>query len=582
MLKGFTDVPVFNIDHDFLDIKVYIDCLCEFIMECDTPMTISIQGDWGSGKTSIMNMIKCQVSDKVLPIWFNTWQYSQFEMQQYLTISLITNIINELEVPKEKVDKLSGLLMGTVNAVKGIAKFGATTIAEQTIGQVNAQKVDNYLFGTQNINDLANELKNLKQKLEEAVAKKLAKENKNRLIIFIDDLDRLAPEKAVEFLEVLKNFLDIKKCVFLLAVDYEVVTQGIKKKYGAELGEAKGKSFFDKMIQLPFAVPISNYDINKYLKTFLGYLKIEQDETNLELYKNLINYSIGFNPRSVKRLFNNFMLLNRVAEHKNIFQHDIANNQKRLLFASLCLQLAYEEVYEYLLNHQEEMNAEVLYTLCDSKKIKSSKDLEGFRACLKKSDDKYYENLSNFFEHYYSAIDFNFDSDVSNDEFNYLWSALKLTSITSHNEEASKSNRPDYLSNFQSFVVYYLQEKKYNRNVLVVLNAFHQKLMKLKEQDKNSTKIDIKLSEKKVIYRNPFAQGRIKNFTYFNVSTNYLKIGYYTKRPRYGLELHEEKISIEHLENLDPKSEDYKLKAIETVEVYWSKIDTSFKNFLCD
>lgn len=52
------------------------------------------------------------------------------------------------------------------------------------------------------------------------------------MVIFVDDLDRLQPAKAVELLEVLKVFLDCEKCVYVLAVDYEVVTQGIKQKFG--------------------------------------------------------------------------------------------------------------------------------------------------------------------------------------------------------------------------------------------------------------------------------------------------------------------------------------------------------------
>ena len=69
---GYTDRPVEQLDEDSFGIKTYIDGLCEFIVSCDTPMTISIQGDWGSGKTSMMNMIKKVVDDRVHAIWFNT------------------------------------------------------------------------------------------------------------------------------------------------------------------------------------------------------------------------------------------------------------------------------------------------------------------------------------------------------------------------------------------------------------------------------------------------------------------------------------------------------------------------------
>lgn len=75
---GNTDRPVENIANDTFGIGKYINGLCTFILHCDTPMTISIQGDWGSGKTSMMNMVRSKIANNVHTLWFNTWQFSQF------------------------------------------------------------------------------------------------------------------------------------------------------------------------------------------------------------------------------------------------------------------------------------------------------------------------------------------------------------------------------------------------------------------------------------------------------------------------------------------------------------------------
>ena len=56
-------------------------------------MTIAIQGDWGSGKTSMMNMIREQLGDRVITTWFNTWQYSQFNMGDALAVSFLSSLI---------------------------------------------------------------------------------------------------------------------------------------------------------------------------------------------------------------------------------------------------------------------------------------------------------------------------------------------------------------------------------------------------------------------------------------------------------------------------------------------------------
>lgn len=77
---GYPDKPVSNINEDLFNVEVYVNALCSFIRSCETPMTISVQGDWGSGKTSLMNMMMANLQGSVWPIWFNTWQFSQFDM----------------------------------------------------------------------------------------------------------------------------------------------------------------------------------------------------------------------------------------------------------------------------------------------------------------------------------------------------------------------------------------------------------------------------------------------------------------------------------------------------------------------
>ena len=75
-------------------------------------------------------------------------------------------------------------------------------------------------------------------------------------MVYVDDLDRIDPEDAVSILELLKNIFNIKDCVFVLAIDYQVVVKGLKEKFGEPTPENEWefRSFFDKIIQLPFCV----------------------------------------------------------------------------------------------------------------------------------------------------------------------------------------------------------------------------------------------------------------------------------------------------------------------------------------
>lgn len=79
---GLTDLPAEN---DVFDIDLYRDSMARFIENCKTPMTISIQGTWGTGKTTFMKMVKAKLENSKF-IEFNTWQFSQFDMDSDLSL----------------------------------------------------------------------------------------------------------------------------------------------------------------------------------------------------------------------------------------------------------------------------------------------------------------------------------------------------------------------------------------------------------------------------------------------------------------------------------------------------------------
>ena len=54
--------------------------------------------------------------------------------------------------------------------------------------------------------------------------------------MFVDDLDRCLPEKAIGVLEAIKLFLDVENCIFMLGLDQEVIARSVEMKY-KELGE---------------------------------------------------------------------------------------------------------------------------------------------------------------------------------------------------------------------------------------------------------------------------------------------------------------------------------------------------------
>lgn len=442
-MQGYTDIPVELIEKDELEVKVYIESLSEFITECSTPMTIAIQGDWGSGKTSMMNMIRQNVDSKVVSIWFNTWQYSQFEMASYLSASLLSNFLEKIGAEPETKSWLKTMTRGAST----VGKAAVIVATEKIVGETIAGNLNDH-FSTTEAQDIAKNLESLRDKITDAVNKKLSKESgKDRIVVFVDDLDRLAPEKAVELLEVLKIFMDVPNCVFVLAVDYGVITQGLIKKFGDQVGHSKGKSFFDKIIQLPFTVPTSRYDISTYIKNLLsGVVGENVDENAIKAYREIADSSIGSNPRSLKRLFNSFILLNKVASKKEMFVDAAVKQQdkQRVLFATLCLQMAYPELYEFMIRNKDELEADFFENMKDLESIESNELVEKFKGVLlaekvlNANDDNklYYGKLSNFMEVFYNSLQLDDDlEDLSDEELGNLKNILSFSAITANTRE---------------------------------------------------------------------------------------------------------------------------------------------------
>jgi len=133
MSIGVTDIPVrWDSDSDdLLNVKDYLDGLQDFILHCPTPISIAIQGDWGTGKTSIMNYLrkKLEQNPAVRPVYFNTWQYSQFNMSESLYFSFFSAIASAIggTTAKEFGKKLLISQPAKLIASRQIAKKAAST-----------------------------------------------------------------------------------------------------------------------------------------------------------------------------------------------------------------------------------------------------------------------------------------------------------------------------------------------------------------------------------------------------------------------------------------------------------------------
>ena len=342
MKTGVIDEPLSEGENDKLGITGYATALFQFITDAETPMTIGVQGDWGSGKTSLMHQMWFKFEDpkvsalRTKQIWVNTWEHSLLKTPQEALVSIIDAIINELSKDLND-DRRIVIRKKAQNVLQGAFRVGMSMT-----GGVEGAKVAKEWMESDN------SIAELKKSLNKAVEEISPKEY-DRLIVYIDDLDRLEPANAVEILELLKNIFSIKKSVFVLAIDYNVVVKGLAKKFGALTKENRWEydAFFHKIIQLTFQMPVNSYDIGNYLRLLLkdiGFVK--ENELKAEYLEKLIKVTIGGNPRSIKRLVNNIALNKIFISLKD--KTKMKKNEKFLLVALNCIQIQYPKIYEAL------------------------------------------------------------------------------------------------------------------------------------------------------------------------------------------------------------------------------------------
>ena len=450
-MNGFTDKPTSTLNEDAFGIQQYIAGINEFIMECYTPMTIAIQGDWGSGKTSMMNMIREQLGDRVITTWFNTWQYSQFNMGDALAVSFLSRLIADLETEQ---DQKTGNIKKALKTISRFAKTAGVIAADTFVGGKAADTLESGFaaLSEQNEVDMPQAINELKDQFQTAVNNKIQQAGKDRLVIFIDDLDRLHPGKAVELLEVLKLFLDCDNCVFVLAIDYAVVSQGVKQKYGELIGEEKGRSFFDKIIQVPFKMPVAQYNVKNYVLSSLQALGITVSDAEVESYVKLIQRSVGCNPRAMKRLFNAFLLLNKIAANGTVI--DAA--QRKMLFAILCLQLSFENIYNYIVQNAEDCyDGNMLQSLTTPETYTEGSDAERLSHELHLNSDTDIINAVDFMTVFVSVLDQDGDGQLAETEVSSFINILRFSTITANTSTVSTTD-----ANLESHYRYYNRDFK--------------------------------------------------------------------------------------------------------------------------
>ncbi len=351
---SLSDIPFKECVNDF-GTERYVNGLIKFIENSSAPITIALQGEWGSGKTSMMTRLEralCSKEDSpFIGVNINTWEYSMMSSPEMTVYKILAKLVRELtgenSDSKKKVSKiLRGLYRGGREALKMIPGVNVAVEMAKIPTDISVDEKDN---------DAS--LSELREELQQVINSRIADTGQRGVIVFVDDLDRLNPPVAVEILELLKNVFTLDNCIFVLAIDYDVVVKGLEPKFGklTDKNEREFRSFFDKIIQVPFSLPVSSYRPMDFVLNALvgiGYLKdIDTSDPNVRArFSSVVESSVGKNPRSIQRLIHTLSLLDCIAQCGSEKDEVATMDEKLLNFIIVAIQICYPQIYRLLVH----------------------------------------------------------------------------------------------------------------------------------------------------------------------------------------------------------------------------------------
>ena len=305
-----SDQPIQSSSQDIIGRKKFAHSVAETIISYETAneLVLGLFGEWGSGKTSLLNLtierieeLSKEVKDKPIIIKFNPWNFS--EQNQLITqyFSILSGILKrkdnseELIYIGEKLEEYSNIFE-PLSIVPVVGQF--TFIA----------KIGMRLFG----NSLKLKGKDKKRSLDEIRIEinNLLKKIDNKIIVIIDDIDRLTPYEIRQIFQLVKKIADFPNIIYLLAFDKKVVLNALQ-----EVHKGFENEYLEKIIQVPFEIPpISKEDMYQFLFNQIDKIiaDLPQKEFNQSYWGNIFHSGIKYYFHSLRDVsrFTNILSFN--------------------------------------------------------------------------------------------------------------------------------------------------------------------------------------------------------------------------------------------------------------------------------
>ncbi len=380
------DLPLTDPAQDRLGMDRHASAIAEFVSHCDTPAALCLQGDGGTGRTSLLNLIKIRLDHQERPdvttIMFNCREHGTFDLLTDPPLFFLIHVAKEImeafpkqidyddtiplepavQEKRKRGEEVGRKILGYLwEIARATTELGGDAELGFHVAAPRQPATNDQLLGTQTtdegttrvaVEDYLDRLREIKTGFRSLTADYVKASGSDGIVILIDDLERLDPEHGVALLENVNAFLAIKHVSVVACCRPEFVEEGIAARAGLIGWHQTGAGFFHRVFQSTFALPAEQYDVREYVQNLLDRAGVACSDADLGDYVALLRYSVGTSPRAVKTLANTLILRNRVqpAEPADSPEGEpSAIRKQKLLFALACWQSAFPRAYELLL-----------------------------------------------------------------------------------------------------------------------------------------------------------------------------------------------------------------------------------------
>ncbi|MED4829734.1 P-loop NTPase fold protein [Bacillus atrophaeus] len=298
---------------DMLAYRPYADLITEIaVSERMNPLTIGLFGNWGSGKSTLLNLIEEQTTShsdkKIAVIKVNAWMFEGYEDAKTALMEAILQGMKEnqsfLETSKEKImslrDRVNWMAVGKTILKHGIPLAMAGFTGFPPIMLSNSSNLDSPEDVQKQI-DQATKLKDEYMKAQpdgnvienirgfrNDFSSLIEESSVDNLIVLIDDLDRCNPDRIMDTLEAIKLFLSVPRTTFIIAMDENIISYSIKRKYPqlSDEGINVSSDYIEKIVQLPIKIAeLAESDVKNYMLLLIAEIYLSEDILNQLLEK---------------------------------------------------------------------------------------------------------------------------------------------------------------------------------------------------------------------------------------------------------------------------------------------------------